>query len=518
MEPATRPTPRIEFDDPEKLKDPKAKRLVEEYLAGIEANPLHAFKPHKQQRAFYDHKAQLRVFMGGNRSGKSSAGLVDDLIQALDDEWIPEHLKPYKTHEGPFYCRIILPDFKQPLQAVFEVLHKWVPVATLKGGSWESAYSKKEEIIRFANGSFFEFLSQEQDLGSFGGSARHRIHYDEEPKGEKGEAIRQECSMRLIDHAGDEVFTYTPQWGLGWTFDEFEEEKGPEVADRCWVSEEMVVVRSSSRDNPHINQDEREKRMANLPEAVRRAREEGEYQHFKGLVYPMFDREIHVLDEAPSADHIRGLQEQRDGIDPGMATTAVLFGAFDADNVLLIYDEIGLSDRWAIPENAAQRIFRVRQDKWGLKSRPRYTLIDPSARNRSLTDADNVAAAYYRAGVKTLPANNDLEAGCFEVMRRMEHRNEDGENAPLILISPDCVELIREINRYRQQPKEDGSFGVVKKDDHFVDTLRYICQSRPVAPRPRTSARQDPRPWRPGTAPPFRSRSRESGGPVGIYS
>jgi hypothetical protein len=517
VKPGTRPSARIEFDDPDALKNPEVKRLAEEFLASIEANPLHAYKPHGQQRWFHKLKAKIKVFIGGNRSGKTTTGLVDDIIQALPREWVPAHLLEYKVWDGPFYCRIVLPDYKQPLQAVLEVLRQWIPEATLKGGSWESAYSKKEEIIRFECGSFFEFLTQEQDIDKFGGSARHRIHYDEELKGEKGEAIRQENSMRLIDYGGEEIFTFTPQHGLGWTYDEFEEDKGPEVAGRVWADEELVVVRASSRDNPHINQDEVAARMAKLPEAVRRAREEGEFQHFKGLVYPMFDSEIHVLSDAPSPEHIQGLLEQRDGIDPGMQTTAILFGAFDADNVLLIYDELGLSDRWAIPENAAQRIFDVRR-KWGLKSRPRYTLIDPSARNRSLTDADSVDAAYYRAGVKTLPANNDVQAGVFEVMRRLEHRDAEGEPAPLLLISPECTELIREINRYRLQPKDDGGFGVVKKDDHRVDTLRYICQSRPVAPKPKAPASRAREPWKPGTAPPFRSRSREPHGPVGKFS
>ncbi|HZN10478.1 MAG TPA: hypothetical protein VFC61_02305 [Blastocatellia bacterium] len=516
MPAAQRPQPRLEFDDPAAFENPEVKQLSEEFLAAVEQNPLFAYRPHKQQRWFHKLKAKLKAFIGGNRSGKTSTGAVDDIIQAIDREWVPEHLLEYKIWEPPFKCRIVLPDFKQPLQAFLEVLRQWVPVAQLKGGSWETAYSKKEEIIRFENGSFFEFLTHEQDVEKFGGSARHRVHYDEELRGEKGEVIRDECSMRLIDYGGDEIFTFTPQHGLGPTYDEFEEEKGPEVADRVWATDELAVVRASSRDNPHIDQDEVAKRMAKLPEAVRRAREEGEFMHFKGLVYPMFDREIHIV-EPPSPQFVKALQEQRDGIDPGMQTTAILFGAFDADNILLIYDELYLSDRWAIPENAAQKIFDKRRS-WGLKLRPRYTLIDPSARNRSLTDADSVESAYYRAGVKTSPANNDVEAGVFEVMRRLEHRDAEGEPRPLLLISSACTELLREIARYRLQPKDDGSFGVVKKDDHGVDTLRYICQSRPIAPRPRRKPPRRRRRVPPGTAPPFEPRRPSDRGPLGKFS
>jgi hypothetical protein len=58
----------------------------------------------------------LKAFLGGNRSGKTTVGIVDDLIQAIDHDAVPEHLKQYKLWEPPFYCRIITPDFTATME------------------------------------------------------------------------------------------------------------------------------------------------------------------------------------------------------------------------------------------------------------------------------------------------------------------------------------------------------------------------------------------------------------------
>lgn len=469
MNPTT--LPRIEADEAA-LQDPVVRQELAELDAALAANPLYTYKPHKMQDAFHRAQVKLKVYFAGNRAGKTTAGCVDDLIQALDEDWVPEHLKPFKRFKPPFRCRIVVPDFGRPFSAIAETIRQWCPPSQLKGGSWETAFQKKEYTLSFENGSLIEVMSYEQDVDKFGGVTRERIHYDEEPDGEKGQQIREECRTRLVrsrgsEVKGDEIFTFTPLNGIGWTFDEFEEEKGPEVAKNVWLDENMIVVRASIKDNPHINREDIAEIMGALPERVRRAREDGEFIHLEGLVYPMFDRDKHVVAKAPKG--FPKLLDRFEVIDPGYHTTAILFVGFDKDNRLLVYDELNLSERWAIPENAAQRIKDKRNsDDVGL---PSYTLIDPAARITSLTDQDTVEAAYYRAGIKTLHAKNDVEGGVFEVMRRLENRDKEGNPDPLLVVSENCSNLLREITRYRIKTKEDGSFGVVKRDDHFVDCL-----------------------------------------------
>lgn len=520
--------PRIEATDPAKLNDPEVQRELQAFNEALEANPLYAYRPHPKQYAFHTAKVRLRVYFGGNRSGKTAGGGVDDIIQCIDRESVPDHLERFKRLEPPVRGRIVVPDFGLPLQAIVETLLRWCPSFEFKGGSWETAWSQREHRLSFGNGSFLEILSYEQDVSKFGGVTRDFCHYDEEPDGEKGQMIRQECKMRLMESRGYEIFTFTPLKGLGWTFDEFEEAKGPEVEKNVWLDDKMLVVRASVRDNRAIPPEEVDLAMAGLPELVRRAREDGEFLHMEGLVYPMFDKDLHCVNDAwlrsdAGRDHIKRL-DLYEVIDPGYNTTAVLFAGFDPENRLLIYDELYLTESATIPENAAQQI-REKRKAWGTPA-PSYILIDPSARNHTLTGSnvggqmtpDTVEAAYYRAGIHTFRANNDKEGGVFEVMRRLENKDSEGEPDPLLLIGENCRELLREIRRYRLKPKDDGSFDVVKRDDHGCDSMRYLSNARPLAPVKPSRPGAKPQ-WIPGTAPSLPTKpAPEPVGPLGKFA
>jgi phage terminase large subunit-like protein len=189
----------------------RATALLEEYEAALRVNPMLGYAPHPKQRVFHESREPVKAFLGGNRSGKTTAGVLDDLIQAVDRESLPEHLVAYKRWEPPFHCRIVVPDFTSTLEGViFEKLREWAPRAQLVGGAFDKAYDKTLRKLSFKNGSTFDFLTFEQDLDKFGGAAKHRIHYDEEPP----HSIRKESMMRLIDFGGDELFTMTPLQGM----------------------------------------------------------------------------------------------------------------------------------------------------------------------------------------------------------------------------------------------------------------------------------------------------------------
>ena len=166
--------------------------LLDELDRVLQANPLQGYnnpqlgQVHGKQMRFHEARTRTKCLLGGNRSGKSSAGAVDDLIQALPEEFIPEHLLKFKKWQPPFKCRVITPDLGHTMAAVLESLQQWCPPAALKGGSWKEAYRADKRILSLVGGSQFDFMSYETDLDKFGGVARHRIRYDEEPPGREG--------------------------------------------------------------------------------------------------------------------------------------------------------------------------------------------------------------------------------------------------------------------------------------------------------------------------------------------
>jgi hypothetical protein len=512
---------KLRITDPAALERPEVQAQIRELIERLRVNPLLRYYPHDKQQPFHSHARKIRVFLGGERSGKTVAGVLQDLIDAVDRQVLPPHLLQYKIWDAPFYCRIITPDFGRGMQEMLRTMQEWVPPAQLYRGSWEHAYSDKNHELLFANGSFFEFMTQEQDVSKFGGTSRHRIHYDEEPKGSKGEEIHEANVNRLIEFRGDELFTFSPVHGLGWTFDDLWEERGEEIADDVWDNERIILVRADQDDNPHLDEEGKREAEEKIPEHMRAARKSGHFVHAQGLVYPMFDNDLHTC-EPLSKEFVQGL-DCFESIDPGIGTTAVIFGGFDSEGRLWIYDELYLHDRWCVPENAAEKIFAKRAE-WGVN--PKRSIIDPAAESRNVQTNKRTDKAYKEAGIRVRKArSNDVETGCFEVMRRYEHSSEieieEGVKArvavPLLIVARNCKKTLWERGRYRQDPKDDGSFGVVKKDDHLMDAKRYLCMERPMKRRKRRPG-QD-RVYQPGTAPPASKRRRSrTAAPMGKYS
>jgi hypothetical protein len=521
----------IEVDDPSLLEDPEVLELLSQANDAAEENPLHRYVPLPQQEVFHRTRVKTKAFVGGNRSGKSTATVIDCLVNAIDYDEVPEHLLPYRIWPKgtKFKCRFITPDYGKPYQSLLETIQMWVPPSQLLGGDWEKAHKDKDHVVRFANGSIFDFMTTEQPPSKHGGSARHRIVWDEEPPDtEDGERIYTQARMRIADYHGDMLWGFTPiSEHLGWVFDEIHEqavEDGEQIAEKVWLNQEqgLLLVQASIYENTHLSEEGREDAISGIRGGQRAAVTEGTFTNAKGLVYETFDPEVgglHVVDEKWIDRELVSHLEHLDGIDPGQVETAVLFAGVDRHGRMIVYDELTLSGRTAIPEYAAEKIATVREG-WGLPEVSRYTIIDPAARSRDLATGERVGEAWITAGIPVVYGKNDVEAGVMEIERRLNHLIDDGEDGrkpfPLILISSRCVGLIRQLRKYRKKPKEDGSFGVVKKDDHKPDALRYICMERRVPVSRRRRGRRSRQPsWRPGTAPPFNpAAERPRGGTV----
>src|SRR5258708_6702721 len=95
--------PRLDPEQLAKLSDADRDRVALELKsveAALKANPLLGYEPHVRQVAFHRPPfPPLRAFFGGNRSGKTTAAMVDTIIQCVDRECLPTRLVPFKRWE-----------------------------------------------------------------------------------------------------------------------------------------------------------------------------------------------------------------------------------------------------------------------------------------------------------------------------------------------------------------------------------------------------------------------------------
>ncbi len=292
----------------------------------------------KYLQASLDMKAStrgVRVKMGiaGNQAGKTVIGVVDDLIQCLDEEALPERLKLFKAWDPPFRCRVVTMDLGASLYDV--IIAKWqemTPVEYLQGGSWDSGFDKTQRVLRFKNGSQVQFMSSEQPREKHQGATLDRVRFDEEPPQPNGYGIYRESRMRVLRRNGEIAFNMTPSLlggGLTWTYDEvYNRRHEPHVYVGQW----------SMLDNPYLDRKSIEHEISMCAtEAEKRARIYGDFVSFRGRVLEEL-KDHHVIDMIPRS-HLKDM-DVLIGYDPGLTRGGVVWAAFDQANDMLVFDEL----------------------------------------------------------------------------------------------------------------------------------------------------------------------------------
>lgn len=535
-------------DAPETEKE-RLRALVHRQREMLESNPLLGFWPHPcrhcgryaspscpehgtPQLDFLKAVTRIAAAFAGNRFGKTTALIVWILCQHAPLEMLPLHLRSVKRTgpKRPAMGRMLCPSEDALIEYVIPALKKWCPKELLRGGSWEKAWSKQHSILFFREGcGQLSVYTYKQDPAVMVGAELDYVAYDEPPP----EEHRKECLVRLIDRNGFERFALTPVnmvgGGIGWLY------------RKIWKRRDdphITVVRGSSYENRTLPREAIDAVLSEYDEKERAARERGEFIHMGGMVYDNgFEG---CLVPRPTVEHVLGLEEHIVGIDPGLRNAAFVWEGFDRDNTCLVFDEALLQNRtpadyqltialtnarWGLGDKderdvalgTARDLYMrglLDRDEWEQHSqlltgptgpRPLY-VIDPSARNRSLVDAESVESELARLGIYCVHGQNNVEAGCQQIRRRIQFGK--------FLVSRECTGLRGEAEEYRQENRDDGVFKVVKENDHRLDACRYPAMHRPV--RREEIEEQGPRqrPMDQAWPPPVRV---EESGPLGSF-
>jgi phage terminase large subunit-like protein len=438
-------------------------RLGEGLQESVHAPNLYNYKASDKQEAFHKMQQKARLYIGGNRSGKSLGSTIEGIFYVT-------HTHPYRqTPEGPVRGRVVAVDFLNGVDKIILPLWKqWLPKKYLINGSWEDSYSRERHVLTLNNGSFVEFMSQDQDLDKFAGSSRHFIHFDEEcPK-----SVWQECLARLVDTDGDWWMSQTPVQGMEWIFDDV-------YIPAKEGTKDIGIVEASMEDNPTLSQAAIDRYMESLSEEERLIRKNGQYIHLGGSVFPEFSPITHCIPRGqfkPTSRHriIRTM-------DSGYTNPTVwLWMAVDEDGTIVVFKE-HYQAKWNVAQHAEVVNKITRQIIAESGAELYITTGDPAIKQTKEHTGTSILQEYAKHGiyiaVDQIPS--DRRVGLEKIQQYMKMNPKTGK--PFLMFSDDCPQLIAELPKLKW--KKHASVKVAEqknkledirdKDNHCYDALKY---------------------------------------------
>lgn len=474
---------------------------------GSMAPDIGKYKPHEKQFIFHSDPRKKCLYIGGNRSGKTTGGVVEAIWRAT----CTHPYRPELNAIGPNRGRVVAVDFLKGVdQIIIPQYKQWTKPSMLRGGSWESAYDNFTRILTFSNGSTIEFMSYEQKLDKFAGTSRHWIHFDEEPP----KSIYTECLARLVDTNGEWWITMTPVEGMTWIYEDLYE---PNImlADK---DRKVNIVEINTLENPYLTQEGIENLMDSMTDDDTVTRIGGGFVRKGGRIYKNFDPTpgaVQVLSDSirdpktffPESNWMWALSLDHGFNNP----TAVGWYAINEEGYVVKFDEWYKSD-YTIDQHA--KVIKQKIKEHGRF--PDLLVADPAIKQKNGVSGTSIYEEYIKYGLAFTMGNNDVKAGLIRVKKYftpapypgLAGANRHplyGGTKPLpgatdtvvapcvegkyarLLIDPRCVHTIKEHKSYRWKTYTDKKKQFEnnpydephKKDDHTCDETRYLIMTRP---------------------------------------
>ena len=220
----------------------------------------------------------------------------------------------------------------------------------------------------------------------------------------------------------------------------------------------------------------------------------GEWASYEGLVYPTFNQAVHVMSHHAIENYYNQLKIKAsnvtflEGYDYGLAVPYCYLLGF-CDTLGNVFIMGGAYEKECVLEDQFAAIKHLRN---------KYS-VDPS--NMILADPDifrrkavgkklvgkSIADFFLEEGIMCIRGNNDISNGIVKVNQYLvpqrNHQNPiTGEyEAPYLYVSDELEFFINEMSDYYWQKSPTGEQidKPIDKDDHAMDTLKYMLSNRP---------------------------------------
>lgn len=198
---------------------------------------------------------------------------------------------------------------------------------------------------------------------------------------------------------------------------------------------------------------------------------DGSFDYSEGSVYSDF--QDHIIPPFEIPPHF----ERIGGADFGLRDeTVLLMGAIDPDDgVVYIYDEY-YKNALPVPEHARKMTEMLEKVPYG---KLRALVADPSGTKANINDTRSLYDHYAEYGIWFKKGDNRIEPGISKVVSYFALGR--------LKIFSSCANTIREGLNYKYKPidldsKKNPDNKPIDKDNHAMDSLRYLVQELPDDP------------------------------------
>jgi len=430
------------------------RRVQELQKVGLES--LELYKPYDIQESFHSSNERIRLFVGGNFSGKTLAGGRES------DFWLLKkhpYLKFVNEANYPHHGIGIVHDHKQQKLpgGAQDKLMSALPRELIRKIYWNRWAAI--DSIHMIDGSTFSFKSSEAGRIALSSARMNFIWFDED----------------CIPNASywNEMVTRLPSFGKRlyiWgtmtpNLDERSSFLVNQVLPTANKNRGIRMWEAGINDNPYatdvMKSDLRESLFGDQREI--NARLMGNWRHKKGLVYNFNLRE-HVIPEYSIEEMKTNFKLVYRIIDPHHAKPiAVVFAAITYDNDIVIFDE--LYQQGLIGQVAGW----IKKKTEGLEHLLQCTIIDYSAKATRKLDGRSVVDDFRAEGIVTRNCVKDLSA--INRVKRFLFFDKEKGIEPKMRVCANCTHTIREFGSYMW----DSKTGKPRKEfDDLMDGIRYL--------------------------------------------
>lgn len=408
--------------DPEYINRPEPGESITDFCNRF-------FGKYEGQWKFLADKSRYRAAIGGIGSGKSLTSSFDLVKHALEyDESM--HM-------------VIAPTYKMLSKATWVSIKK---ALNWWGPSIEWKENKSEQTITLSNGSkIFSGFAQEPD--NLRGVELSTFFIDEAamcPK-EAWDIMIGRIRQPGKPHKG--WIATTPR-GKNWVWDKFINTEDKNYSYFHWKTSDNPLY---SLEPGYLN--DLVVSYGGVDSKFYQQEVLGQFVTFEGLIYDMFDKNIHISNYIPENP-----KSVIAGIDWGITSQGVITVVSIENDIAYVIDEVVRKntmisfgkDDWV---GIAKKLVR----DWGVEK----FYADPSDPNAIMT--------MQKHGLPVVQAKNQVIPGIREVQSRF--------SGGKLKINPGCVNLLGELGSYEwKKDKNDRilfDIEPVKINDHSVDSLRY---------------------------------------------